>query len=485
MIIGILIYAKWEKFLFWWLNFTYNFPILGKIDRLAKDYESTISKNNMVWLSSEATLCSDYFTYYNRADKDEELYQKSEDYLAKADETGRTSLHILGWILIASLVFVEAMGFSYVLSGYTIPGASENLQQKGAIGIAFIISVLLVGLTHWTGHELHSNSLILKAKTWWKQDRQRDQNIAPLRPNTSITLDKTFNDNNAPQWQQLVNRLKVNNEVNPSYTLTIITFLAILIIAVLATYVRGQVLEKQQIEEKALIEHSQLEFNDPYSTEFIPSDLIQEQNDTDKKALNEALDRDTKGGWGTFIFLAFLFIFLQIFGILIGYKNGFAGKKSKVAYDEIGNFNSEKEFKNYYINKKNLISRIAQKQLLKLQQKMSTIVDRKDTGSSTYNILKESANRNFLEYVYLEKNDEHFRHQQFTKYSENTTFNESNSQYEHNSSNITPSETQEEMELRIRKELEAEILNSKKHEEVPETEDEMRSRLRKELLGEN
>lgn len=54
----------------------------------------------------------------------ESLYYSALD-VSGAIKTVRTSL---SWVLTIALVFVEAMGFSYVLAGHTLPGASENMQ---------------------------------------------------------------------------------------------------------------------------------------------------------------------------------------------------------------------------------------------------------------------------------------------------------------------------------------------------------------------
>ena len=119
----------WEKVSLFLLNFYYKFPALGKLAKLARDYSSintNVESSSKTWFSSEETLCMDYLNHYQLADKDGEHFEKCSKYLQKADETGRNSLHLFGWILIAAMVFVEAMGFSYVLSGFTIPGASEK-----------------------------------------------------------------------------------------------------------------------------------------------------------------------------------------------------------------------------------------------------------------------------------------------------------------------------------------------------------------------
>ncbi len=490
----------WDKVSFWWLNVRYSLPLIGKESRLSKDYETPVKVYNKTWLNSEVTLCADFASHYEKVNKDEELFAKSQDYLGKVTENGRNNLHAIGWILIAALVFVEAMGFSYVLSGFTIPGASESMQQQGALGIAFIISVLLVGLTHFTGHELHGNSLIKKAKVWWKNEKNRDRNIQELVPNTRINLDKTFEDDAEPQYKQLVNRIATNAEVKPRYLVTIITAIAIIVIAVLATYVRGQVLEKEHIET-VLIDTSTSLYQEQES-EAVPAILLQDKQETDAKGDDDVWEREKKGGWGTFIFLAFLFVLLQIFGILIGFKTGFAGKHSSDARKEIGPFKSEREFKAHYSRLKQQVARIAQKRLTNLQQKMNQRADINCQDPKVLNVLEACGDRSFLTYMEDLGNAE-TKYDQSVRQREHQTKIENKALYTAKSPNtpaepvtdyneptldsssvtISAPETVSEAEARIRQELLAEIAKSKA-EKVVETEEQMRERLRKELMQE-
>jgi hypothetical protein len=520
LVLTILIIVWWEKVSFWWLNVWYTFPLIGKENRLAKDYETQVEMYDKDWLNSEVALCADFAAHYEKVNKDEELFSKSQDYLGKVTENGRNNLHIVGWILVAALVFVEAMGFSYVLSGFTIPGASENLQQQGAIGIAFIISVLLVGLTHFTGHELHSNSLIKKAKVWWKNAKNRDKSTPELVPNTRINLDKTFEDDNDPQYKQLINRISTNAEVKPRFLITTITAIAILVIAVLATYVRGQVLEKMHIDEVIIKQSSGLyQEQDPYA-EQPPSLLVAEADNADAKAEDDVWEREQKGGWGTFIFLAFLFILLQIFGILIGFKTGFAGKHSSDARKEIGKFKSEREFKTHYSRLKQQVARIAQKRLTNLQQRMNQKAETNCQDPKVLEMLEACGKRSFLTYMEdcgVAENlyDQSVRLREHQTLASNIAMKDASRATDEKSSmtakkekveslevsnadtakqtelqaelivksgNSAEKETPVQAEQRIRQELLAEIAQQKKV--IPETEDQMRDRLRKELLGE-
>ena len=152
LITAVIIMKYWDRVKFWWTCTWYSFPVIGKISKLSKDITSVDEKG---WFSSETTLCSDFHRYYDRFDKDPEHYDRCKSYLSKADELGRKPFPLIMWIVVFALVILEALGFAYVLAGFTIPGASESLQQYGAFGIALIISIILVGFTHWTGHEVY------------------------------------------------------------------------------------------------------------------------------------------------------------------------------------------------------------------------------------------------------------------------------------------------------------------------------------------
>lgn len=474
LVTAIIISVWWDKVSFWWLNVWYSMPLIGKEASLAKDYENKQKLGAVDWLASEKTLCEDFAPHYEKFVRDEELFNKSQDYLAKTTENGRNNLHFLGWMLIVALVFVEAMGFSYVLSGFTIPGASENLQQQGALGIAFIISVLLVGLTHFTGHELHANSLIKKVRTWWRND-----NSTTLIPDTTITLETTFKDNNAPAYQKLFNRINTNANAKPRYVITTITAVAIIVIAILATYVRGQVLEKMHIDEVALTS-TNTTAADPFS-QALPTELVAEQKVAVDKAADDSWDRERKGGWGTFIFLAFLFVFLQIFGILIGYKTGFAGKQSSEARKMIGNFNSEKEFKNFYAQAQQHVARVAQKRLTNLQKKMvSRAADHSNDNKVIEMLEKYSGDRTFLQFIDSVDNDK--RASDLKKQQRDNMVHVAQPVIQPAVADAVPTpvkvEGREEMEQRLRAELLAEM----QQPQPAESEEQMRARLKAELM---
>jgi hypothetical protein len=386
IILILLIIKFWDRIKFWWLCFWTSFPVVGTIASLYKLKETERDG----WFKSEKTICSKFYSFYrNLLGKDPDFYANCALYLEKAQETDRKEAPLMVWIVIFLLVVAEALGFAYVLAGYTIPGASESLQQKGALAIAFVISVILVGFTHFTGGEIYRNSVYKKIREWWIND---DNDKPRLKPdNEEITLQNNRADDGRPKYIKVLNRVNANANVTPKWHITVITAILIALIAVGATYVRGQVLEKQLNQE---ISNIGINIYDN-----APSELGQIQENADKKALEEQQDADRKGGWATFIVLAVLFVFIQILGILLGYKWGFVGKESKKAYSYIKGFYSAEEFEDYYEREKDRIISKANEKLAVLHSKMARYIGGTTINSDERNLLNSANQRTFERYI--------------------------------------------------------------------------------------
>jgi hypothetical protein len=427
VIVLAFVITHWQEVKFWWLNFTYNFPVIGKISRLAKDIEGY--DENHKWFYSEERLCRDYYNFYEKVDVDDESYDEAKDYLHAAGELGRKPTPTFIWIMIFVLVIVEAFGFAYVLAGFTIPGASEATQQKGAIGVAAMLAILLVWLTHLTGQELHKNTLIKKIRRWYKNDNAGGHNWRDLKPDeTLITIDNTFDDKESPNYIRMLNRLDVNDKVQATYTKTILTLAFIIAVAVGATYIRHQVL----VQEIASSHESAMNiFNDDASpfadaggddadigalfgdagADDAKEDLsalfggdAETKSKTESAANGASIEDETnqKGGDATFMILGLLFVFIQILGIFFGMHYDFAGRESKEAYECLRGFSTKKAFLSYYEKAKTHIARIAQRQLQKLQHKMNIINDNSGTDAETTALLRNNKDRTFKKYLEFE-----------------------------------------------------------------------------------
>jgi len=432
LVFGIILLAffitHWEEVKFWWLNFSYDFPVLGKMSSLAKDIEGF--DENHKWFYSEERLCRDYYNFYEKVDKDSESFDEAKAYLHAAGELGRKPTPTFIWIMIFVLVIVEAFGFAYVLAGFTIPGASEATQQKGAVGVAAMLAILLVWLTHLTGQELHKNTLIKKIRRWYKNDNAGGSNWRDLKPDEQlITIDNTFDDEKSPNYIRMLNRLDVNDKVKATYIKTILTLIFIFAVAIGATYIRHQVLTQEiASSHEAAINI----FNDDASpfgntdasgdeeigalfgdadTKGAEDDLASLFGDGDKAATSgtkkqssASIEDETnqKGGDATFVILGLLFVFIQILGIFFGMHYDYAGRESKEAYECLRGFATKKAFLSYYEQAKTHIARVAQKQLQKLQHKMNIINDNSGTDAETTAILRNNKDRTFKQYLTFE-----------------------------------------------------------------------------------
>jgi len=333
MLALIVVASLWDKLKWWWHNTWYRFPLIGRLASLSQDSNEDPSHEG--WFKGERSLCRDYKKFIRI--QNEHDFNEKITYLTKAGDTGRRETPGWIWLLTVAMVFVEAMGFSYVLAGYTLPGASENLQQTGAYGIAFLISIILVAFTHFAGHELHKSSQIKHARREWIEDGRKGKfstGTVPLaRPQSQ--------DDHAPAYTQLVNRVGTH----PSNMITIGATVFVVAIALFATYVRGQVLEKQ-LQQQVTAQTSQAELTiratssgldmSAKSSNDLPDADLKANKQADEKAANDEASLDRHGGWGTFIALAFVFVFLQILGVIFGYRWGFAGKDSSSAFRAIG-----------------------------------------------------------------------------------------------------------------------------------------------------
>lgn len=412
IVLILLIIKFWDNIKFWWLCTWTSFPLIGTI---ARSYKQT-SLDNSGWFASENIICSKFYSFYAKyMNADRKFFETCKDYLSKATEGDRKEFPAFMWIVIFLLVVAEAMGFAYVLAGYTIPGASESLQQKGAVAIAFVISIILVGFTHLTGGEIYKNSLVTKARKWYNiykkknkgkkkdDDEDDEEDEENLIPDSRIKLTKKDNckDDGKPIWKKLINRLNTNADVTPKWYITIITAILIVLIAVGATYVRGQVLEKQLNQEISNISTNVYE--------SAPAELGQIQANADKKALIEQQEADKKGGWATFIVLAVLFVFIQILGILFGWKWGFAGKESAKAYRFTKDYDTADAFAEAYEKKKEVIITKADAKLKMLRSKMSDYISKVGIDGKEQNASRSVKDRNFSNYIAVRIKDQEDR----------------------------------------------------------------------------
>ena len=207
------------------------------------------------------------------------------------------------------------------------------------------------------------------------------------------------------------------------------TLLFIGVVAIGATYIRGQVL-KQEIASSheaamdifnsdaspfggadtgdddigSLFGDSEAEGAEDDLASLFGGDDAKAAAPKTTSATGETIEDETnrKGGWATFIILGLMFVFIQILGIFFGMHWDFAGRESKEAYECLKGFSTKKAFLSYYEKAKTHIARVAQQQLQKLQHKMNIINDNSGTDAETTAILRNNKDRTFKQYLTFE-----------------------------------------------------------------------------------
>ena len=354
LIAAVIIKIYWEKEIaFWWTCTWYSFPVIGKISKLSKNFSV-----DGEWFSSEKTLCSTFARYNRSLDSGLEKYDRNKSYLNKIDELGRTPFPLPIWFIISLMVIVEAFGFGYVLSEFFNLNASEAVQVYAGAGIAFILSVILVWFTHLTGHQIYKNTLLEKIRSHGLNTKNLSKS-----PN-GVSIEDNHTDDNEPKYVQMYNRINTNLNAKSSWHITIGTVILIICMAIFAILARNESLNRV-IDADKKIEKEQNDYSIPY-----PNNIVETQEKADNKQIDESYEILKRGSLFTYLALSIIFIFIQILGIIFGFKWGFAGKESLTAYKGLRGFKTKEDFE-YYVEK-NLenIQKIAEQKLIDLQQKM-------------------------------------------------------------------------------------------------------------------
>ncbi len=391
LIVSIIIW--WDKVKYFFMNVGYSLPFFGKI---ARSKNSSLEKAKGDWFHSERKLCDDFYSYYQDNNKSAEHYDKCRNYLSKCQEIGRRKKGFLLSVLLIFLILFEAVGFAYVLAPFMVQNVSADDASMLAWFTAFLLSIAAVFLTDKMGEEIHFNSLINKIRTW----RDHDTEPVDLMADPEVRLETTYKDDNKKVYIQLLNRVEANAKVTPKKTITIITILYILIIAIGAFFVRSYTLDSIETE---MINNASSPFasNSSLPTNSSPFDLPTESQSfnqsADKQAGNEQKEALHMASLTTFIILSVIFIAIQVLGIMFGYLYSLSGRESAIAWKDTKGFNSAEEFVNYYQRKRDKVARDAQAKLSALQDRLSNRITTSSREREA--ILKGVGHKDFEQYL--------------------------------------------------------------------------------------
>ncbi|MEM5387808.1 hypothetical protein VSR68_30045 [Paraburkholderia phymatum] len=342
---------------FWLNHWKYTFPVLGKTARLSRHG----IHGQGGWTDSERTLCGDYNKFISYLSKAE--FSKRNEYLAKADDSGRSPTPLWLMALLTVLVIAEGLGFSYLLGSWMARDGSANTHTLLMAAIVLVLCVIMVFLTHVAGHQLYRSNLVARCRKQWKQDKTQERFSS-----RKVKLDEDQSvDDRQPDYTQIVNRVGTSH----SYFMVALTVVVILVIAVTSTWMRWSNLNAEQTRETMGV--SQVaDAGNPFATaNAVPAELVASQKAADDRARAEESSSTRSEGAAAFITLAVIFVVTQIVGIFGGFAWGFGGRESRAAWKTTKGFTTFEDYDNYYTP----LRAIAQSQLENLQKRMAENAD--------------------------------------------------------------------------------------------------------------
>lgn len=373
LVLVVVIIRWWEEVKYFFLNLGVSFPVVGFIAKASKrDLMQDREEGGTAWYKAERELCAKYHRYYERVNKDAAFYDKCANYLNKVEERGRKPTGLPLWIGSIFLVILEAFIFALVLAPFIANNISANQAEFSAIVISLLIGTILVPATHLMGAEIHRNGLISKAREWHRQAR-RNNNAKDLQADANVDLDRTGLDDKEPKYLHIINRVKHNATVSPTWWTTIIATALILTLAIGAYFIRASTineLETQQVNGSPYASGSGSALTPDASPFQLPSEATADGQAADQRAASEVAGDRIFAYKLTFFILSVIFIGVQIIGILIGVFRSFAGTQSREAAGYISGFSSASEFAAYQQSQRDRVARDAEAKLSSLQERI-------------------------------------------------------------------------------------------------------------------
>ncbi|BDC43587.1 hypothetical protein [Paraburkholderia terrae] len=348
---------------FWLNHWKYTFPVLGKTARLSRHG----IHGQGGWTDSERTLCGDYNKFISYLSKAE--FSKRNEYLAKADDSGRSPTPLWLMVLLTVLVIAEGLGFSYLLGSWMARDGSANTHTLLMVAIVLVICVIMVFLTHVAGHQLYRSNLVARCRKQWRQDKTQERFSS-----RKVKLDEDQSvDDQEPDYTQVANRVGTSH----SYFMVGLAVVVILAIAVTSTCMRWSNLNAEQTREAMGVSQGADAGNPFANGNGVPAELVASQKAADDRARAEESSSTRSEGAAAFITLAIIFVVTQVVGIFGGFAWGFGGRESRAAWKTTKGFTTFEDYNNYYAP----LRSIAQSQLENLQKRMA---DNADISGKTF-----------------------------------------------------------------------------------------------------
>lgn len=361
------------------------------------------------WFHSERQICQDYKPHYNQNYRSGQHYDDCKRYLDIVGEDGRKPLTGPMIIGLMFVLFLEAFGFSYTMSGFIDLSASEDTRQVMSYILAFGFAIALALVTHSMGAEIHRNRLIESVRLLWKADRDPEPQLTAQVGDRVGRIDNPSDMTQKPYIQRL-NRLKLGSTTK-KYHWSIATIVVVIVIATTLTYIRVKAMESAMtMDTICKTQMTQSESSFDFSTLDGDAGTLAIDPDYNRAAIdngtNEACNATEAGSWATFGIMAILFALLQAFATWVSMNFGFAGKLSREAYDYTHKFATREEFIAHYEVQASKVADYAQKSLTRLQTRMAKKLPDITQSTEVTALIATAEQRSFHDFLQWEKDQE-------------------------------------------------------------------------------
>ncbi|WP_256831244.1 hypothetical protein [Pseudomonas sp. Pse1] len=375
ILLAIPVIVYWSSFCYWWMNLRIRTPFFGRIRHWVKhpgtkEKPSPENPKALGFLSSESELCHFYEAYYRDHQPSEAAFHRNQDYLGKIHEDGRHEKGLGLWSLIIILMLIEATAFGFALAPFALTLATPNTAMAGAFAIGLVISIIGLFLSEFAGRVMYKNSVIDHIMSY--QSLRRSGSEGDFTGKGVITLDNTKSDDALPEYQKMLNRVKVDKKDGmPKKSFGVLIGYGVFIIglAAAAFWVRTETLNAQETDLIANPPAISQSADDFPSNDGVPlADDMQALSDSAAgKSAQDQIDALHRASLVTFAVLSGLFIFIQATSTYLAYIYGFAGIHSRKAWELVHKFSSADDYMRYHARKARSVGNDAQASLGTLQ----------------------------------------------------------------------------------------------------------------------
>ena len=385
-------FKKWDEIRYACMRAWHVFPLMGTVAKASRQYSGNSSLvHDSNWLDVEMNIADLYYSEYASVNQNVTYYNQCKDYLSKVLESGRKKSPFWVLPLVIILMVMEAIGFAYVLGPFMAPHISANNLQVVVWSLALILSLISATIAHHAGKAQHYNSLLRRAKTWFRQSKS-DQNLNEV---SQIQIVHTYRDNEQPRYNQIAARLVIDDGCK-EHTRPVIGFYAwIIIIAVSAFVVRDYTLQMVESEQAVNSIQSSSDVSSPWGN-VLPAQAAQNDQQARQQAENDIQHSKHDASLVTFIILSVIYIGVQFFAFFLGRNLGFAGVHSEEAWLRTHRFPNAQAMRSWMERRKRAISMHADHKLSMLRR---NLMNKTTTSAAERELLKDSVNRDFDSYI--------------------------------------------------------------------------------------